>query len=257
MRDSRARHGAVTLRSMVVARWSKHWWRGAACAVLVGACGGKSVVGGTDPGGAANAGGATHAGGAAHAGGATHAGGAGSSGGPSTGCPDRQPKQGDPCGSPFGTSCNYAIDECSSATFECIQGVWVQAPRLDGAADDCSSFAPENAPKDGDSCRCLGMLDCSYTDCSGRGRIHAVCDNAAWHVTETPCTKQPCGPDGLECDWPGKVCVVHAQRVPAFECMKNPCASGPVTCDCAAPLCSAFEECSIDSGAVACFCPSC
>ncbi len=189
-------------------------------------------------------------------GGASNVAGAGSAGGPSRACPVDSPSQGDACNHEGRGYCSYAIGECSYVNFECIMGRWVAAPQTDGAANDCNSFYPPNAPNDGDSCKCLGKLDCLYTDCAERGQIHAICDNTTWHVEESACAKQPCGSHGLYCE-PGSVCVVHAGRAPQFECALNPCTSTPTSCDCAAKLCGGGEECVIDSGAVACFCPTC
>jgi hypothetical protein len=221
---------------------------------LVGAlasasCGGKSEVeGGKAP---TSAGGASA--GSASSGGAGNVAGTGSPGSPgepSTVCPVQKPTMGDYCNN-TPDYCSYSIDKCRSLSFECFQHVWLQAPQLDGASFDCNSFPPPVAPKDGDSCECFGLLDCSYKDCSARGQIHAVCDNTSWHVEDTPCPRPPCGPAGFSCN-PDQVCLVHPGMVATFACVTNPCGSAATSCDCAASLCTPGEACSVDIGAVSC-----
>jgi hypothetical protein len=232
-------------------------------ALLATSCGGRSQNergepspsdGGSASGGSSAAGAPNVAGGPNAAG----SGGAGDAGAPSATCPSEKPTQGDSCSYQSASNyCVYEIDQCSSVSFECFQHVWLPVPQNDGAAYDCNSFSSNNAPKDGDSCNCMGALDCSYDDCTGRGHIHAVCDNTTWHVTDSACTEQVCGPDGLHCS-AGEVCVVHPSRITnAFECVHNSCESTSTNCDCAASLCKAFEECSLDSGTVVCYCPAC
>ena len=214
---------------------------------LSAGCGGKSQVEG---GGQESSGAGASNGGATSMAGASNVAGAGSAGGPSAGCPVAPPQSGKPCKNEGGGYCSYPIDKCSYLNFECSKGLWRPAPQSGGAAYDCNSFYPPNAPRDGDSCECLGKLDCSYADCADRGQIHAVCDNTTWHVKDSACAKQPCGP--LYCE-PGTVCVVRTGANPTqFECAKNPCERGPTDCDCAASLCNG-GQCKIDVGAVACF----
>lgn len=175
----------------------------------------------------------------------------------STTCPDREPTPGDYCNYQSEAHCDYEIDKCRSVAFECNLHAWRQIAPADGVAYDCSSFQPPNAPQDGDACECLGVLDCAYEECAGRGKIHATCDDTTWHVTDTPCPRQPCGPnDGLSCG-PGDVCLVHAGPKPTFSCVPNPCGGALTSCECAASLCEAFESCSIVVGTVACSCPTC
>lgn len=217
--------------------------------VLAVGCGGKSQVDGEHT---AGAGGAAN-GGASNVAGASDA--AGASSAPSTSCPAAPPAMGDRCAVPFGSHCSYPIDKCSSSSFECIQGYWLPVPRTDGAAYDCNSFQPPNAPKDGDPCDCLGNLDCHYNDCADRGQIHAICDNTTWHVKEAACTMQVCGPSGLKCK-PGTVCVLQGGPIGQFECAKDPCSPSPLSCECAAQLCK-VGQCTLDSGTVGCICPTC
>ena len=215
---------------------------------LSAGCGGKSQVEG---GGRESSSAGASDGGATSVAGAASVAGAGSAGGPSAGCPVAPPQSGKSCNNEGGY-CSYAIGQCSYANFECSKGLWRPAPQTGGASYDCNSFYPPNAPRDGDSCECLGKLDCSYANCADRGQIHAVCDNTTWHVKDSACAKQPCGPNGLYCE-PGTVCVVRTGANPTqFECAKNPCEPGPTDCDCAASLCNG-GQCKIDVGAVACF----
>jgi len=176
--------------------------------------------------------------------------------GSSSQCPVEPPSQLAPCNFVVG-QCNYAIDKCSSASFECLNGAWFQAPRVGGASYDCASFQAPNLPKDGDSCECLGQLDCTFNDCADRGQLHAICDNATWHVKESACAGPPCGPSS-SCAL-GDICIVHVGFGPTFSCVPNECArlSKPVSCDCAGSACAKSEGCSIDSGALVCSCPTC
>ena len=209
------------------------------------ACGGKSEVERDPSGGGAPAGGGNSAAGA----------GIGAAGSSSQ-CPVEPPSQLAPCNFVVG-QCNYAIDKCSSASFECLNGAWFQAPRVGGASYDCASFQAPNLPKDGDSCECLGQLDCTFNDCADRGQLHAICDNATWHVKESACAGPPCGPSS-SCAL-GDICIVHVGFGPTFSCVPNECArlSKPVSCDCAGSACAKSEGCSIDSGALVCSCPTC
>jgi len=167
-------------------------WLGLAALVVTlssASCGGKSRTQGGDPepsqGGSSSDAGVPANGGASNA---VGAGGPGAAGRPNSVCPGEQPNQGDHCNYDNSQYCIYPIDKCSSVGFECFKSIWLQVPQLDGASYDCNSF---NAPKDGDSCECLGQLDCLYNDCAGRGQIHAVCDNTSWQVEEVPCARQP------------------------------------------------------------------
>jgi len=168
-------------------------------------------------------------------------------------CPIEKPTSGDHCNYQGDVPwCIYAIDKCTSVTFSCDQGVWREVPVLDGAAYDCNSFQPPNAPKEGDGCECRGMLDCTYADCSDRGLIHATCDNTTWHVTESACTRQRCGPSGLECNV-DEVCVAHvSDNGPAFSCEANGCGLAPPSCECDRSYCSSSESCAIDVAVVVC-----
>lgn len=205
---------------------SKHWWSSASLLlVLLGAdCGGKSASEQSGPEPVSDT------------------------------CPSDKPASGDRCNyqgdAPW---CIYSIDKCASVTFACDQGVWREVPVLDGAAYDCNSFQPPNAPKDGDSCDCMGMLDCTYADCSDRGLIHATCDNTTWHVNASTCTRQRCGPSGLECEV-DQVCVAHVNdlRGPAFSCEENGCGFAAASCECDASYCAKSESCTIDVGVVVC-----
>ena len=210
------------------------------------ACGGKSEVEREPSGGGASA-----------SGGSSAAGAGGGVAGSTSECPAEPPSQLAPCNF-VGGECNYAIDKCSSASFECLNGAWFQAPRAGGASYECASFQAPNLPKDGDSCACFGQLDCTFNDCADRGQLHAICDNTIWHVKEAACPRQPCGPGALSCG-AGDVCIIHASSAPTFLCLPNECArlSKPLACDCAASACSVSEQCTIDSGAVACLCPTC
>ncbi|HET7543945.1 MAG TPA: hypothetical protein VFK05_28935 [Polyangiaceae bacterium] len=224
-------------------------------------CGGRSQDARGEPGpssGGSASGGAAGIGGEANIAGAPSVAGSAAAGAPSSICPKQQPVQGDYCNFVSATNyCVYDIDKCSSVAFECFQHVWLMAPQLDGAAYDCNSFHPPNAPKDGDSCECMGLLDCTYDDCGERGRIHAVCDNTRWHVNDAPCVEQACGSNELQCQT-GEVCVVHRDPLGAkYECVQNRCESTTVNCACAASLCQSNEVCSLDSGSVICSCPNC
>jgi hypothetical protein len=209
------------------------------------ACGGRSEVQRDPSGGGASAGGGSSAAGAG-------IGAAGSS----RECPVERPGELAPCNF-VGGQCNYAVDKCSTASFECLNGAWFRAPQPDGASYDCNSFQAPKLPKDGDSCECFGQLDCTFNDCADRGQLHAICDNTTWHVKEAACPRQACGPGTLSCG-AGDVCVIHTGFGPTFACEPNLCArlSKPLACDCAA-ACSVSEQCSIDSGAVACTCSTC
>ncbi len=183
------------------------------------------------------------------AGGASNSGaGGGAAGAPSSVCPVQQPTRGDYCNFDNSEYCIYPIDKCSSVSFECVQQRWLVAPQLDGASYDCNAFYPPNTPNDGDACECLGRLDCVYTECNDRGRIHAVCDNTSWHVEAAPCGRQVCGLDGLSCD-PGELCLARSDE---FSCQLNPCAAALPSCQCAGSLCKSSEECVMDSGVVFC-----
>ena len=220
-------------------------------ASLVGtSCGGRSQNERGEP--------TPSAGGEANIAGGPSAAGSDAAGAPSAICPNEQPTPGEYCNYQSSTNyCSYEIDKCSSVSFECFQHVWLTVPQLDGAAYDCNFFQPPNAPKDGDSCECMGSLDCTYDDCDERGRIHAVCDNTSWHVKESRCSSQGCGPDGLSCQ-AGEVCVIHTGLAgPAFECVHNLCEATSVSCACAAVMCKSFEVCSMDSGTVVCTCLTC
>jgi hypothetical protein len=206
------------------------------------ACGGKSEVEREPSGGGASAGGGSNSAGASAA-----------AGGPTSECPAERPSQGAACNF-TGNQCNYAIDKCSSVGFQCALGMWSQVIQGDGASYDCNSFFGPNLPHDGDSCNCFGQLDCTFDDCADRGELLAVCDNTTWHVKELACPRQPCGPGGLTCG-AGDVCLIHAGPAPTFACVPDECArlSKPLACDCAASACSVSEQCTIDSGAVACY----
>ena len=235
---------AMSVHSKVC--WGR-WALPLALALASAGCGGKSQ----------GEGGARAPNGGAPNGGAGNAAGAPAAGAPNMGCPVTQPAQGSACTLAQFSSCSFPIDKCSSSTFECISGYWIEAPHTDGAAYDCNSFQPPNVPKDGDSCDCRGNLDCSYSDCSGRGQIHAVCDNTTWHVTESACVEHACGPNGLYCD-AGSLCVTHVRRVaPQFECLANPCSSTVTSCDCAGLLCGPGEQCGVIAGDISCSCPTC
>ena len=65
--------------------------------------------------------------------------------------------------------------------------------------------------------------------------------------------RQPCGPDGLQCD-PGDVCAIHPAASVEYSCVSNPCVDEPTSCECAATLCQSFEFCSIYEQAVLCTC---
>jgi len=167
-------------------------------------------------------------------------------------CPSDKPQSGEHCNYQGDDLCIYSLDKCASVTFECAQSTWRELQMLDGAAYDCNSFQPPNAPRDGDSCECLGMLDCTYADCSNRGLIHATCDNTTWYVNEAACTRQRCGPSGLECEV-NEVCVAHTHDAgPAFSCEANGCGFAPASCECDASFCEASESCTIDTGVVVC-----
>lgn len=171
--------------------------------------------------------------------------------GVSTSCPKEQPALGQSCDYTSGI-CIYSSDKCFSQSFECREHQWRLAPSSDGAAYDCNSFSPTHAPKDGDACDCLGLLDCTYPDCRERGLIHAVCDNTSWSVKELPCAARVCGPDGLYCQV-DQLCVVRAGiRAPEFSCETNRCGFAPTSCRCAGTLCDESEICGIDSGVVVC-----
>lgn len=217
------------------------------------ACGGKSEVEREPSGG----GGASASGGSNSASASASAGADATAGGPTSECPAERPSQGAACDF-TGSQCNYAVDKCSSVGFQCALGVWSQVIQGDGASYDCNSFQAPNLPHDGDSCECLGQLDCTFDDCADRGQLHAICDSTTWHVKEAACPRQPCGPGTLSCGV-GDVCVIHTGFAPTFVCEPNECArlSKPLACDCAASACSVSEQCAIDSGAVACLCPTC
>lgn len=239
-------------------------------------CGGKSAAdesksaasGGSTPteGGAANLAGSTASGGAASTSGgaASTSGGTGAAAGASqtsTTCPATAPLAGAAC-SYVGSQCNYALDMCSSAGFVCSNGLWVQQGNNDGAALTCINFSQDQTdrPKDGDSCACRGMLDCTFDECSTNGSVHAVCDNTTWHVATTACSDTPCGTSGLLCK-EGEACVVRPTALGGdYQCVTSPCADQAQTlsCDCAASLChSPSERCMLNSGQVECICDSC
>ncbi len=62
-----------------------------------------------------------------------------------------------------------------------------------------------------------------------------------------------CGPDGLQCH-AGEVCVEEPGAEVVYRCAENPCGNDPTSCECAASLCTTFETCSLDDGAVLCSC---
>lgn len=222
--------------------------------LLATSCAGKSQTHEGDPaasnGGDSNGGGGASTGGAANPAAAGTAA-AGTAGAPSTSCPDKQPTPGNACNYAGTGYCIYAIDQCSSVSFECSAQLWLEVPQFDGAAYDCNSFGSPSAPKDGDACECFGRLDCTYDECSGRGRIRAMCDNTSWHVTETPCAPQVCGNEGLRCDT-GDVCVAHFGAFEGSSCVPNPCGAATTNCNCAGSLCKSVELCSANSGMVTC-----
>ncbi len=204
-------------------------------------CGGKSEGEGGPSG--AGAGGAGGAGGGASA----------TAGGPTSDCPAERPSRGAACNF-SGGQCNYAVDKCSSVGFQCASGVWSQVVQGDGASYDCNSFQAPNLPNDGDSCECFGQLDCYLNDCSGRGQLHAICDNTSWHVRESACP-YPCGSSSCAL---GEVCVADL-HVLAFTCVPDQCAraSQTLACDCAGSPCSKSEQCAVASHALVCTCPTC
>jgi len=175
--------------------------------------------------------------------------------GPTGECPAERPSQGAACNF-SGGQCNYAVDKCSSVGFQCESGVWSQVIQGDGASYDCNSFQAPNLPNDGDSCECFGQLNCTFDDCAGRGELHATCDNTTWHVAESACPVV-CGA-GSSCG-SREVCVIHVGLAPTFTCIPNQCSmvSEPVACACAGSPCAKSEVCSVDSGALACSCPTC
>jgi hypothetical protein len=209
------------------------------------ACGGKSQVERDPSGGGASAGGGSNAAGATA-----------SAGAQGSVCPIAQPTELAPCNSVSG-ECAYIVDKCSSVTFECVNGAWFEAPRAVGQSYDCASFQSPNLPSDGDSCECFGKLDCTFDDCADRGVVHAVCDNTKWHVQESACPRQPCGPD-LSCA-ASDLCVVHTYGAPTFTCESNECAlaSKRLGCDCAGSHCAKSERCSVDVNALVCSCTTC
>jgi hypothetical protein len=237
-------------------------------------CGGKSAEQASESpgssaqqGGAANvAGGAENGGAASTSAGAENGGAATAGAGPvSTSCPAATPVNNTSCNY-SGNQCNYAVDMCSSIGFVCQNGVWQQQSNNDGAALTCENYAdPSVRPKDGDSCACRGMLDCTFDDCSAQGSAqaqstHAVCDNTSWHVTAAPCNETPCGSDGLRCAT-GEACVVHPDGIKAdYQCVADPCAAQAQTlsCDCASSVChSPAERCMLNNGVIACICDAC
>jgi hypothetical protein len=177
----------------------------------------------------------------------------------STQCPVTPPIAGGACNY-TGNQCNYPIDMCTTELFECSLGHWSQIAPSDGAALTCFNYGPDQLgiPLDGASCACQGMLDCSFDECSTTGKVHAVCDNAVWHVTTAPCANKPCGTTGLVCA-EGEVCVLPGGLGATDTCKPDPCAaqSETTSCLCASSLCGASELCSVASGVVQCECPTC
>ncbi len=235
------------------------------------ACAGKSAVeGGTRPasGGGAHEAGAPGIAGSTANGGATNGGSANGGDGASAGaapvsnaCPAERPASGSACHY-VGNQCNYAVDQCSSIGFICVNGLWVAQSNNDGASLTCINYAedPLNVPHDGDSCACRGTLDCSFDQCSTSGLMHAVCDNTTWRVTAQSCADAPCGPNGLLCKV-GEACVLRPGAAGAsYECAADPCAEQSQTrsCDCASSLCHApSERCMMNNGQVECVCDTC
>ena len=225
-----------------------------ALALLLGcsSCGGKSNVEqqAPEPNGGSSAGGASNLGG----GGTGAAAGIGS---PTTECPTVIPSQGAACDFK-GTQCGYSLSKCSSVIFKCLAGSWQQLTVNSGAAVTCAFYTGPNQPKDGDSCECRGALDCTFDDCSGQGKVHAVCDDTSWHVTSAPCASSACGPNGLLCQV-GEVCVLPQRLADTYACKADPCASENETtsCDCAASVCAQGETCQVRDGALQCSCSTC
>ena len=226
----------------------------AACIVLLccSACGGKSTSDAAHP----DAAGGSSAAGAGNAGGTSSSG--GSAGAVSTTCPSARPTAGSACNY-VGNQCNYAVDECTSIGLSCTQGVWTQVSNNDGASLTCMNFIGPNLPKDGDSCACRGLLDCSIDDCTATGKVHAVCDNKTWHVTTEPCMDMPCGSADLNLSCKqGEVCVVPGGLGDTPKCKPDPCAEQfeTTSCQCAATLCGS-QLCNVRNGVVECECPTC
>ena len=241
-----------------------NWFAASLVLLCCTACSGKSTsdAGHPDATGGSSAGGTSGtsgAGGAGNAGGTTSSGGAGlggNAGAASTTCPSARPTAGTACNY-VGNQCNYAIDECVSIGLSCTLGVWTEVPNNDGASLTCINFTGANLPKDGDSCACRGLLDCSIDDCTRTGKVHAVCDNTTWHVTSEPCADTPCGSAGLSCKQ-GEVCVVPGGLGDTPKCKPDPCAeqSETTSCQCAAALCGS-QQCSVLNGVVECICLAC
>ena len=220
------------------------------------ACGGKSSALEATSGGSAHGGSGNVAGGASGGGGASAG-----TGGLSAECPETAPTPGAPCNYPSSELCNYPLDPCNSASFQCAGGVWVPASVTQGAAETCFNFRPDQQgiPNDGDSCACRGLLDCTFDECSAQGEVHARCDNSVWHVTSEPCRDRPCGPDGLRCKL-GEACVLPGGLGASYTCQPDPCAemSETTSCTCAASLCGgAGNDCTLANGVIECSCPAC
>lgn len=180
-----------------------------------------------------------------------------SGGGGSTVCPSAAPALGTACNY-IGDNCFYEISKCSSRTVTCRNGVWLANDPVSGASYTCANFSEGDlgVPKDGASCDCLGMLDCTINQCEGAGRVHAVCDDTSWRVTTTPCADTACGPTGLTCN-PGEVCVGRGIDEKVYACKADPCAAQneAPSCDCAGSICASYEECEMDGPNLFCFYP--
>lgn len=224
-----------------------------------GTAGSGGSGGGSGGSGAGGSGGQPAGGGAGTSGtGGTPTGGAGGAGGA---CPGGPPTTGSSC-APEGLRCTYP-GECWAQSFVCQAGAWWEEPSPGPPQPTCAAFEG-NPPTHGESCKCLGWLDCTYDLCeTQRGRVHAVCQGSTWEVAEGPCPIIACGADSsgtpLSCK-PGEVCVrTFAGPGAIEECATSPCAPGALDCWCAAQLCggSPYVCSGAEGGVVTCDCPVC
>ncbi|MCC6217782.1 MAG: hypothetical protein IT376_23185 [Polyangiaceae bacterium] len=232
-----------------------------------GASAGQDGGAGTGGSAAGGSGGSGASGGAAGGGGSGASGGGGASGSSGTGgsgggtCPASPPATGAAC-DPEGLRCTYPAD-CWSQNFVCQAGTWWQEPAPGPPQPTCEAFAG-NPPADGESCKCLGWLDCTYDLCdTARGRVHAICAGSTWEVDEAPCPELACGVDAggvaVTCA-PGEICVRTFAGPGIHEtCAPNPCAPSGLDCWCAASACggSPYVCSSAADGYVTCDCPVC
>lgn len=252
--------GAVKLRL--------HGLLGLGLLAAVSACAGKSTTAGDTQqagGGSADEAGASSIAGGTSNGGTSNGGAVAVTAGAaavSDACPAEAPASGSACHYVGDHQCNYAVDQCSSLGFVCVNGVWLTQSNNDGASLTCANYAqdPLNIPRDGDSCACRGTLDCRFDQCGTSGEVHAACDNTTWHVSARSCADAPCGPNGLRCKV-GEACVVRPSAGGAdYECALDPCAeqSQTLSCDCASSLChSPTERCTMNNDQVECLCDTC